>query len=372
MVDGSFFQEITEQSRLKTSIVTKYFSTWANIMIKAREKIGKKRIGYFDLFCGPGIYEDGTKSSPLLVLEKAVADPDLREHLVTTFMDENQESVNRLSQEVTKIENIRLLKHSPVIEVGTTDEDLAQHFAKLKMIPTLLFLDPWGYKGLSLSLIHSVLKDWGSECIFFFNYRRVNAALDNPKFEKLVHAIFGEQRAIALQRAIKPLNPEEREFAIMKALDEALTKEFPNFVLTFKFRNEPGTRTSHYLVFVTKDRKGYDIMKDIMAKLSLRKGQSIPSFQFGGPQGPEQTNLFESGESLEQLRTMLLEKLAGQTRSMQDIFEQTSVGTKYIKKNYKEVLLQLEHEGRVVTEPPKHERRSGTLADHVKITFPPA
>ena len=51
----------------------------------------------------------------------------------------------------------------------------------------------------------------------------------------------------------------------MKSLEDALTEKFGGFVLPFKFRDEHGTRTSHYLVHVTKDRKGYNIMKAIMA-----------------------------------------------------------------------------------------------------------
>jgi len=155
----------------------------------------------------------------------------------------------------------------------------------------------------------------------------------------------------------------------MDTLEEALTEEFGGFVLPFKFPDELRSRTSHYLVHVTKDRKGYDIMKAIMGRLSLRNGQSIPSFQFGGSDGPEQKNLFESGESLKQLRTMLLEKFAGKTISMRDIFEQTSVGTRYIARNYKQVLLQLEEEGAILTDPPKPERPPVTFADHVKVTF---
>jgi len=107
-----------------------------------------------------------------------------------------------------------------------------------------------------------------------------------------------------------------------------------------------------------------------MAKLSHRNGQVIPSFQFGGVNRPEQTNLFESGESLEQLRTIILEKFEGHTISMREIFEQTCVGTRYIGRNYKQVLLQLEDEGLIVTDPSKQERPPGTFADHVKVTFP--
>ena len=92
MATDKFFEEIAEQSLIKTSIVTKYFSVWAKIIVRQRIRYGAERIGYFDLFCGPGRYKDGTPSSPLVVLETAVANPDLRKHLVTFFIDEKQGS----------------------------------------------------------------------------------------------------------------------------------------------------------------------------------------------------------------------------------------------------------------------------------------
>src|SRR5207248_10024637 len=39
---------------------------------------------------------------------------------------------------------------------------------------TFLFVDPFGYKGLSLQLVNSVIKDWGCDCVFFFNYNRIS------------------------------------------------------------------------------------------------------------------------------------------------------------------------------------------------------
>ena len=71
----SFFQESSEQSIVKATIVAKYFWAWARVVMPtARTHSGK--IAYMDLFAGPGRYEDGTKSTPLLVLERAIQDPD--------------------------------------------------------------------------------------------------------------------------------------------------------------------------------------------------------------------------------------------------------------------------------------------------------
>ena len=64
----SFFSKQTEASRLKAEIVSKYFSAWANVIASK----GRPRIGYLDLFSGPGRYDDGNPSTPLFILENAV------------------------------------------------------------------------------------------------------------------------------------------------------------------------------------------------------------------------------------------------------------------------------------------------------------
>lgn len=75
MSTQEFFSESREQSEIKSRIVTKYFWAWAKVIIPSA-RIHGNRIAYVDLFAGPGRYEDGTPSTPLMVLEKAIADPD--------------------------------------------------------------------------------------------------------------------------------------------------------------------------------------------------------------------------------------------------------------------------------------------------------
>jgi hypothetical protein len=43
--------------------------------------------------------------------------------------------------------------------------------------------------------------------------------------------------------------------------------------------------------------------------------------------------------------------------------------TPYVKRNYKDVLLRLEAEGKIQAQPAK--RRKGTFGDDVIVTFPP-
>ena len=110
-----FFDEREDQSEVKARIVSKYFGVWAKIIApKARAK----RIGYIDLFAGPGRYKDGSASTPLMVLQQAIADPELRTSLVTYFNDEQPEHTKSLANEINALPNIATLKYSPQITTG--------------------------------------------------------------------------------------------------------------------------------------------------------------------------------------------------------------------------------------------------------------
>ncbi len=55
----------------------------------------------------------------------------------------------------------------------------------------------------------------------------------------------------------------------MEELSEALadsTGGQSRYVLPFRFRSDSGRRTMHHLIFISKHFRGYEIMKDIMAK----------------------------------------------------------------------------------------------------------
>jgi len=51
-------------------------------------------------------------------------------------------------------------------------------------------VDPRGYKGLSLGPINSVLQNWGRDCVFFFNYNRVNMGLSNETVREHMSSSF--------------------------------------------------------------------------------------------------------------------------------------------------------------------------------------
>jgi len=373
----AFFNESKEQSKVKAEIVAKYLATWAKVVIPStRKKAG--RIAYVDLFAGPGRYEDGTKSTPLLVLERAVADTDMCEMLVTFFSDADPNHTKSLQRAIYTIPNISSLKHKPEIYNEVVDENVTKAFEQMKIVPTLSFLDPWGYKGLSCRLINSVIKDWGCDSIIFFNYNRINMGLCNDLVAPHMNALFEKERADQLRVLIKEMSPDEREVAILNAISDALREMGGEFVLPFRFRGGRRNHISHHLIFVSKSRKGYDIMKEIMAKASTSAQQGVPSFECNPldclAPAREQPYLLPPLGPLDALEDDLLKEYAGTAKTFLELFNEHNVGTPYIKPNYRKTLSSLELRKRIVAVPPSEKRpkRLGepTFGPNVVIRFP--
>ena len=372
MADTSFFDESTEQSQVKATIVAKYFWAWANVIIPTAAGRSNK-IAYVDLFAGLGRYKDGTKSTPLLVLERAIKDPKMRGMLVAVFNDVDKDSSQSLQRAIDELPNISSLKHKPEVDNEEVGDNIVKKFEEMQLVPTLFFIDPWGYKGLSLRLINAVLKDWGCDCILFFNYNRINMGLQNPAVKEHMDSLFGEERADELRCELERLNSHERELAIVEAIGKALHEMGGKYVLPFCFKNEAGTRTSHHLILVTKHVKGYEIMKEIMAKESSNTQQGVPTFEYN-PASLKYPLLFELSRPLDQLGDMLLQQFASRTMTMVDVYNQHHVGRPYIKTNYKDVLAKLESQGKVRANPSADRRKKVkgrvTFADGVKVIFP--
>jgi three-Cys-motif partner protein len=166
-----------------------------------------------------------------LILETAIADPEMRRRLVTIFNDKNSDNSKSLEEAIESLPGIEKLKYMPSVENEEVGEKIVAMFHKMRLVPTLFFVDPWGYKGLTLQLVNSVLKDWGCDCIVFFNYNRINMGLTNPAVESHLDALFGSARAAELRQKLPPMNSIGRETIIVEYLAQALKDLGGKYVL---------------------------------------------------------------------------------------------------------------------------------------------
>lgn len=311
---------------------------------------------------------DGTKSTPLLILERAISDMRMRHMLVTVFNDGRPAHADSLEAAINALPGIETLKHVPKIHSTTVGPDTVAAFGK-PLVPTFAFIDPYGYKGLSLGLVNAVIKNWACECLFFFNYNRINPGINNPAVAKHMEGLFGPARLAALRVAVQGHSPGKREEMVIASLTEALKELGGKFVVSFRFKMPDADRTSHYLIFVSKNFLGYEIMRDVMAKVGYAV-DGVPSFEYN-----TNPSLFlPDGRSIEALAEALTIDLAGTMMTVEKVFKRHSPNKLYVMPNYRKALLRLEAAGRVTVVPAASDRRQykgePSLRADVLVTFP--
>ena len=129
---SSWFDDPTEQSVVKATIVSKYFGAWARVIMSSIRDVNGK-IAYIDLFAGPGRYENGTKSTPLLVLETAIQDARLRQMLVTIFNDKDEQNARSLEEAISQLSDIDTLRYAPKVHNHEIGDNIVKQFERMRL-----------------------------------------------------------------------------------------------------------------------------------------------------------------------------------------------------------------------------------------------
>jgi three-Cys-motif partner protein len=129
---GKFFSERSEQSQIKAAIVTDYFWQWAGFMVGQQKKYPQfgNKLQYIDLFAGPGRYEDGAKSTPLMILERASNDAEISARLCAIFNDKDETNTQSLEREIKALPGYTNLKNEPKIYRGEVGEEVSNSFKR--------------------------------------------------------------------------------------------------------------------------------------------------------------------------------------------------------------------------------------------------
>lgn len=379
MQHEEFYEEPTAASIAKIKIVADYFSAWSKVILPHAKKQNDSRVAFLDLFSGPGRYKDGTASTPLWILGSAVNNVDLRNHLVMHFNDVDTATATTLEHEIQSFPGVNQLRYQPTVTNFEVGREVAKSLSAARLIPTLFFIDPWGYKGLSLDLLGSAIQHWGCDCIFFFNYNRVNPGVSNPMVEELINDLFGAERADLLREKVSGTSGHIREMVILNEMLEAVREGGGSWVLPFTFRNRIGNRTSHHLIFISKHFRGFDIMKDVMAGVGRTTGEDFLGFEFNPAPSIQLGFLdrFYREQQIELLEGWLLSHFSKRDVKMKDLYEEHELsrrGTVFRKVDYKSAIRNLESKGLVYLDVPadRRQKHNGevTVGDSRTVYFP--
>lgn len=284
------------------------------------------------------------------------------------FNDGARENYQALKTAVDAVPEIGTLRYAPTIDNKIIDLRWVNVLRKLP-VPTLVFLDPCGYKGLSLSLISSILGGFGNDCIFFFNYSRINMKLDLEIMNRSLDEFFEPSRAKALRAEIQNRSASERENIILAAVTSSIV-EARAIPLFFRFKSNRG-RTSHHLVYASKNEQAAGMMKSILRSASPEIKEGVGSGEHD-PRARELSGLLFDG--LYEVEDRLLSVYAGREIRFGALLKEEA-HMRYPESNYRDAVLRLEGERRVVVDPRAENRRfqaggqKRTLPKSVLIRF---
>jgi three-Cys-motif partner protein len=343
-----FFETQHTPSQVKSAIVSNYFGAWAAIMTK---RANKRVIGYVDLFAGRGRFEDGSESTPLLILRKAVSEPVLGGALKTFFNDKRADEIVALQREVTAIPGIDRLSHVPQFHSEAVTPQIAERLTEFRVIPTVLFADPFGYIGISLQLLKLLLENQKSEALVFFNTNRIRAGVSNEFVREHIDALFGAKRAEVVRARVAGLHGDNREQVILDSFQDGLRAIGFRYVVRFRFRSRSADRTSHHLIHCSRHPLAEKIMKEVMDRYSVKDFDGVPLFQVPRDDSG-QGWLFGQDLPPVELAQDLLRQFAGRTLTVPEVMARHSPGTPYVERNYRAALSHLIDEGEVWCDPP--------------------
>jgi len=359
MKEQNFFEKQTLSSKVKASIVSEYFPKYCSIIVR---KHVPEKIGYLDLFSGPGMYEDGNPSTPILIARNCLKDEGLKNRVWMVFNDkcyseQLKENFNKEFPEGT-FKYKPHFGHSTVGESQEINDFIVKNTCKGRFNeqPSVLFIDPWGYKGIETNVLSQFLSYWGNELFIFINSKRINPALENDKFEEPMRCLFpNSYDKVKVEIRNKRTVSERLQFIIdnLGKEYEALLKSRVYYT-AFKFQEEDIETTSHFILHLTKNSRGFDLVKQIYNDFAnvgtIFDGVNTYTFDVKKITNPVEELFDTNSENIDALKNMLLEEYKGRTITSYDLFEEHQQNCLYSRSHYVQALRRLVEDGAINSE----------------------
>ncbi|MCL2538491.1 MAG: three-Cys-motif partner protein TcmP [Alphaproteobacteria bacterium] len=255
--NSSFFVEQSANSEVKMKIVLQSFKLWlSSVRIQ-------QSLFYIDLFAGPGVYDDGTLSTPICVLQEICADRKLAQKFCIVLNDNNIEYMAKLRHATSNILNFKYIK-----SVTTSAHDNSTSNLRPK-IPnnahSFVFLDPFGWKGMNRSYVRELLRNPNCEIVLLFSFNQFHRFKDFDAVCGLFDDLF-DAKTLAKIREFCRMNPGyKNERFILDTYVKSLTGDIGNcHIIPFKFQIEISLKTSHYLIFIVRDHQRASKLQNIL------------------------------------------------------------------------------------------------------------
>lgn len=370
---------IPPHSEAKHEILKRYLDAWTQIFAHS-SKFDK--VLYVDGFAGKGKYENQTKEgSPYKIIRScldAVSKIRVKNQKIEFLIVLNDikkdffyELQTNLNNDFGNNSDISIgingfIDDSKPIKVLISNDDfkeLSKELLELEQrVPSLIFIDPYGFNELFLEDLSGFMNSQSSELIITFDSGHLGRFfLTHPskKIQKKMIEIFGENFKEKLQNLILPSN-SNNFLKVIKIFEEAL-KESIKYVRSFRmigYKND----VKYDLVFCTNSFTGLKRMKEAMWKES-----PDGSYYFADNQS-QATMLFNS-PNYARLEQLILSQFSGKKNiRIEEIENFVVIETEFRETHIKrQILKPLEEQNKIMVVRSKRKRKGsfpeGTLID---------
>jgi hypothetical protein len=282
------------------------------------------------------------------------------------FIDERDDRIAHLKSELAQMNiPINYLVNPLVNEFENTITNILDGIAQRgnQLAPTFAFIDPFGFKGASFSVVQRLLGNPRTEIFINIMAEFINRFVEHPSPDVRDHIknLLGASDSEIDQ----VLNSADRMLAFRQLYQDKL-HEHAKFVRYFEMRDRNG-RIIYYLFFAGNHPLGHVKMKEAFWKVDSQSG-----FAFSDETDPGQLVMLGVFDPSANLAALLKARYAGTTTHSEKIISYVEDETAYLETHAKKALFYLETRNEISIYPNKADgkkRIKGTFPDGVIITF---
>lgn len=353
--------KIEPHTKAKHEILRRYLGAWFGIMGPLNPNIL-----FIDGFCGPGRYIGGEVGSPIIALQTAIShNNNYRiKNATFVFIDADNDRIKYLNNEISKLtipKNFQILVLDNEFEetISNLLNDIEMRQGKL--IPSFVFIDPFGFKGAPYKLVERLLKNPKNEIFINIMADSINRFLEHPDIEIRNHIVelFGTDEVLEI------VNSGGDRVKKCRDLYRFQLAKCAKFIRYFEMRDE-SYRMIYYLFFATNNRLGHIKMKEALWCVDCQSGIS-----FSDATDPDQLVLISTDPS-DEICKILNERFHNQRIEMLQILRFIEDDTPFISRHLRKSLKSLEEKGKIEVEPFKIDgtkRRKNSFPDDTIIKF---
>jgi three-Cys-motif partner protein len=259
--------EIEPHTQAKHEILSRYLDAWFPILASWNTKVL-----YIDGFAGPGTYKGGEPGSPLIAIAAARKRLNMLKGSTVLFLfnESDKDRHDELGAQIEAGENLpdNFKLKLENLEFAQLAQQLVDDRGDRSFVPTFAFVDPFGWKGVSLELIANLVRDKRSELFILFSYNSLNRWLTHEQQQGNMQALFGCDEYLT---AVGMRPRDRKEF--LASLYERQLKVAGKFEYISRFEMlEMNGRTTYFLYHCTRNLKGLAVMRSAMWKIDPLRG----------------------------------------------------------------------------------------------------